>query len=123
MKKWFQNLSLLLLSLFISMIAFGQNEKSEDNNKPKVVLEKRDTIQKGINDSLNTQHNFEDVAKVVIEIETDSKGGVISAEYISKKSTGTIDQKMIDMAKRRAYKLKLGANIKRTIIFNFKIRG
>lgn len=123
MKNWFQTISLILLSLFISTITFGQNENRADVNKPNLKLEKGDSIHTNIKDSSNNDSIQKGNAKIAIGVETDSKGDVISTEYISKKSSGSITQGMIDIAKRRAHQLKLGAKLNGIVIFNFKIVG
>jgi hypothetical protein len=69
------------------------------------------------------EDDFNQNAKVAIEIETDESGKVISAKYTSKGSSGTATQKMIEKAKRLAYDLKKSGNGKGTVIFNFKVNG
>lgn len=69
------------------------------------------------------QDDFNENAKVAMVVSTDNSGKVISATYTAKGSTGTATSSMIDIARRRAFQLKLGAEeMTGTIIFNFKVR-
>jgi hypothetical protein len=67
--------------------------------------------------------DFNQNAKVAMEIETDENGKVISANYTSRGSTGTATESMIEIAKRRAFQLKVGSGMKGIVVFNFKVRG
>jgi hypothetical protein len=67
------------------------------------------------------EDDFNQNAKIAMEIETDGNGKVISATYTSKGSTGTATSQMKDIARRRAFQLKVGADMKGTVIFNFKV--
>ncbi|GAC1707835.1 MAG: hypothetical protein NVS9B7_21910 [Flavisolibacter sp.] len=69
------------------------------------------------------EDDFNQNAKVAMEIETDGAGKVITANYTSRGSTGTASERMIEIARRRAYQLKVGSGQKGTVIFNFKVRG
>ena len=67
--------------------------------------------------------DFNQNAKVAMEIVTDDNGKVISANYTSRGSTGTATENMIDIARRRAFQLKVGPGMKGTVVFNFKVKG
>jgi hypothetical protein len=70
------------------------------------------------------EDDFNQNAKIAMEIVTDNSGKVISATYTSKGSTGTATNSMIEIARRRAFQLKLGSEaMKGTVIFNFKVKG
>lgn len=69
------------------------------------------------------EDDFNQNAKIAMEIVTDGDGKVISATYTSKGSTGTATEQMKNIARRRAFQLKVGAGMKGTVIFNFKVRG
>lgn len=68
------------------------------------------------------EDDFNQNAKIAMDIVTNSDGKVISATYTSKGSTGTATAGMINIAKRRAFELKVGPDMKGTVIFNFKVR-
>lgn len=68
------------------------------------------------------EDDFNQNAKIAMEIVTNSDGKVISANYTSRGSTGTATSSMIDIARRRAFQLKVGPDMKGTVIFNFKVR-
>ena len=68
---------------------------------------------------------FNENAKVAIDIRVDGQGNVVSASYQPRGST-TADASMKDIALRKAHQLKLNANGEEstgTIIFNFKLRN
>lgn len=69
------------------------------------------------------QDDFNQNAKVAMEIETDGNGKVISANHTYKGSTGTATSSMLEIARRRAFELKVGPNMKGTVIFNFQVKG
>ncbi len=76
-----------------------------------------------------TNQSFEDEfnenAKVAMDIVADERGHVLSATFQPRGST-TSNRKLIDIAERRAFELKLGSSDggqKGTVIFNFKLRG
>ena len=76
-----------------------------------------------------TNQSFEDEfnenAKVAMDIVADERGKVLSATFQPRGST-TSNRKLIDIAERRAFELKLGTSgggQKGTVIFNFKLRG
>ena len=76
-----------------------------------------------------TNQSFEDEfnenAKVAMDIVADDRGHVLSATFQPRGST-TSNRKLIDIAERRAFELKLGSSDggqKGTVIFNFKLRG
>lgn len=68
------------------------------------------------------EDDFNQNAKIAMQIETDANGKVISANYTPKGSTGTATQQMKDIAYRRAFQLKVGPSMKGTVIFNFKVQ-
>jgi hypothetical protein len=69
------------------------------------------------------EDDFNQNAKIAMEIVTDGDGKVISANYTSRGSTGTATENMKEIARRRAFQLKVGPDMKGTVIFNFKVRG
>lgn len=73
--------------------------------------------------SQSFEDDFNQNAKIAMEIVTDADGKVVSATYTSKGSTGTATESMKDIARRRAYQLKVGPDMRGTVIFNFKVRG
>jgi len=71
------------------------------------------------------EDEFNENAKVAMDIVADERGRVLSATFQPRGST-TSNRKLIDIAERRAFELKLGntdAGQKGTVIFNFKLRG
>ena len=71
------------------------------------------------------EDEFNENAKVAMDIVTDERGKVQSATFQPRGST-TSNHKLIDIAERRAFELKLGTSSggqKGTVIFNFKLRG
>lgn len=71
------------------------------------------------------EDEFNENAKVAMDVVADGKGRVLSASYQQKGST-TNNRSLIDIARRRAFELKLGssdAGQQGTVIFNFKLRG
>lgn len=81
------------------------------------------TITKPINQSFEDE--FNENAKVAMDIVADERGRVLSATFQPRGST-TSNRKLIDIAERRAFELKLGTSgggQKGTVIFNFKLRG
>ena len=71
------------------------------------------------------EDEFNENAKVAMDIVADERGRVLSASFQPRGST-TSNRKLIDIAERRAFELKLGASgggQKGTVIFNFKLRG
>jgi hypothetical protein len=69
--------------------------------------------------------DFNQNAKVAMDIVVDDNGHVISATFQPRGST-TADRHYIDIAERSAHQLKMGASQggqKGTVIFNFKVRG
>ncbi len=71
------------------------------------------------------EDEFNENAKVAMDIVADERGRVLSATFQPRGST-TSNRKLIDIAERRAFELKLGASgggQKGTVIFNFKLRG
>jgi microcystin-dependent protein len=71
------------------------------------------------------EDEFNENAKVAMEIVADERGRILSASYTPRGST-TSNRKLIDIAERRAFELKLGTSDggqKGTVIFNFKLRG
>ena len=98
----------------------GQGDKGVQNGNP------NGTKYFGVKEFSIPNQSFEDDfnqnAKIAMEIETDGNGKVISAHYTPKGSTGTATQGMKDIAYRRAFQLKVGASMKGTVIFNFKVQ-
>jgi len=73
--------------------------------------------------SQSFEDDFNQNAKIAMEVVTNSDGKVVSASYTSKGSTGTATSQMIEIARRRAFQLKgIGADMKGTVVFNFKVR-
>src|SRR6185295_12030850 len=71
------------------------------------------------------EDEFNENAKVAMDIVADDRGRVLSATFQPRGST-TSNRKLIDIAERRAFELKLGSSgggQKGTVIFNFKLRG
>ena len=71
------------------------------------------------------EDEFNENAKVAVYIVADERGKVLSATY-QQGGTNTSNRKLIDIAERRAFELKLGSSAagqKGTVIFNFKLRG
>lgn len=71
------------------------------------------------------EDDFNENAKVAMEIEADANGKILSATFQPRGST-TSNRKMIDIARRRAFELKLGSSDggqRGTVVFNFKVRG
>ena len=71
------------------------------------------------------EDDFNENAKVAMDVVADERGKVLSATFQPKGST-TSNRKMIDIARNRAFELKLGSadgGQRGTVIFNFKLRG
>jgi hypothetical protein len=72
------------------------------------------------------EDDFNENAKIAMDIVTDGNGKVISATFQPRGST-TSNRSMIDIARRRAFELKnIGAGdgpMKGTVVFNFKVRS
>jgi hypothetical protein len=71
------------------------------------------------------EDDFNQNAKVAMDIVVDDNGKVTSATFQPRGST-TSDRKYIDIARRSAFQLKMGGadgGQKGTVIFNFKVRG
>jgi hypothetical protein len=71
------------------------------------------------------EDDFNENAKVAMDVEANADGKVLSATYQPRGST-TSNRKMIDIARRRAFELKLGSSDggqRGTVVFNFKVRG
>lgn len=71
------------------------------------------------------EDDFNQNAKVAMQVEVDAAGKVTSASHTAKGSTGTATAKMIAIAKRRAFEVKFpatGAPQKGTLIFDFSVR-
>ncbi len=71
------------------------------------------------------EDDFNENAKVAMDIVADDNGKVISATYQPRGST-TSNRQMIDIAHRHAFELKLGSadgGQKGTVVFNFKVKG
>lgn len=72
------------------------------------------------------EDDFNENAKIAMDIVTDANGKVVSATYQPRGST-TSNPQMVSIARRRAYELKnIGAGDgpqKGTVIFNFKVRS
>lgn len=72
------------------------------------------------------EDDFNVNAKVAMEVTADANGKVTSAVYTSKGSSGTATPQMKEIARRRAFELKLGTSDggqRGTVIFNFKVKG
>ena len=71
------------------------------------------------------EDEFNENAKVAMDVMADANGKVTSATYQARGST-TSNRNLIDIARRRAFELKLGSSDggqQGTVIFNFKLRG
>jgi hypothetical protein len=71
------------------------------------------------------EDEFNENAKVAMDVVANDAGKVTSATYQPRGST-TSNRQMIDIAKRRAFELKLGSSDggqKGTVIFNFKLKS
>jgi hypothetical protein len=71
------------------------------------------------------EDDFNENAKIAMDVEADASGKVTNATFQPRGST-TSNRGMIDIARRRAFQLKLGtsdAGQKGTVIFNFKVKG
>lgn len=72
------------------------------------------------------EDDFNQNAKIAMDIVVNDDGKVVSATYQPKGSTGTATDKMKDIARRRAFELKFPTaegGQRGTVIFNFKVRG
>jgi hypothetical protein len=72
------------------------------------------------------EDDFNQNAKIAMDIVVNENGKVVSANYQPKGSTGTATEKMKDIARKRAFELKFPTSDegqKGTVIFNFKVRG
>lgn len=71
------------------------------------------------------EDEFNENAKVAMDVVADANGKVTSASFQAKGST-TNNRNLVDIARRRAFELKLGSSDggqQGTVIFNFKLRG
>lgn len=71
------------------------------------------------------EDDFNQNAKVAMDIVVDDNGKVTSATFQPRGST-TSDRKYVDIARRSAFQLKMGSvdgGQKGTVVFNFKVRG
>ncbi len=71
------------------------------------------------------EDEFNENAKVAMDVVADERGKVLSATFQPRGST-TSNRKLIDIAERRAFELKLGTTNggqKGTVIFDFKLKG
>lgn len=71
------------------------------------------------------EDEFNENAKVAMDVVADANGKVLSATYQARGST-TTNRNLVDIARRRAFELKLGSSgggQQGTVIFNFKLRG
>lgn len=71
------------------------------------------------------EDDFNENAKVAMDVEADASGKVTNATFQPRGST-TSSRGLIDIARRRAFQLKLGSSDggqKGTVIFNFKVKG
>lgn len=71
------------------------------------------------------EDDFNENAKVAMDVEADASGKVTNATFQPRGST-TSSRSLIDIARRRAFQLKLGTSDggqKGTVIFNFKVKG
>lgn len=71
------------------------------------------------------EDDFNENAKIAMDVEADGSGKVTNATFQPRGST-TSNRGMIDIARRRAFQLKLGSSDggqKGTVIFNFKVKG
>lgn len=71
------------------------------------------------------EDEFNENAKVAMDVVANDNGKVTSATFQPRGST-TSNRQLIDIARRRAFELKLGSSDggqKGTVIFNFKVKG
>ncbi len=71
------------------------------------------------------EDDFNENAKVAMDVEADAGGRVTNATFQPRGST-TSSRNLIEIARRRAFQLKLGSSDggqKGTVIFNFKVKG
>ena len=71
------------------------------------------------------EDDFNENAKVAMEVSADANGKVTSAVFNLKNSTSN-NRTLIDIAKRKAFELKLGSSDggqKGIVVFNFKVKG
>ncbi|MBA2500216.1 MAG: hypothetical protein H0V30_10855 [Chitinophagaceae bacterium] len=71
------------------------------------------------------EDDFNENAKVAMEVTADANGKVTAAVFNLKNST-TNNRSMIDIAQRKAFQLKLGSSDvgqKGIVVFNFKVKG
>lgn len=71
------------------------------------------------------EDDFNENAKIAMDVEADASGKVTNATFQPRGST-TSSRSLIDIARRRAFQLKLGTSDggqKGTVIFNFKVKG
>jgi hypothetical protein len=72
------------------------------------------------------EDDFNQNAKIAMDVVVNEAGKVTSATYQPKGSTGTATDKMKDIARRRAFELKFPTSDggqRGTVVFNFKVRG
>ncbi len=71
------------------------------------------------------EDEFNENAKVAMDVVADANGKVTGATYQARGST-TTNRNLVDIARRRAFELKLGSSDggqQGTVIFNFKLKG
>jgi hypothetical protein len=72
------------------------------------------------------EDDFNQNAKIAMDVVVNDAGKVVSATYQPKGSTGTATDRMKDIARRRAFELKFPTSEggqRGTVVFNFKVRG
>lgn len=69
------------------------------------------------------EDDFDRNAKIAMDIVTDGNGKVVSANYTSRGSSGTATSRMKQIARDRAFQLKVGSNMKGTVVFNFQVKS
>lgn len=108
-------------------IAGGQGDQGRVGGNPNGTAYSGTPRNFGVREFSIPNQSFEDDfdrnAKIAMEIVTDDAGKVVSANYTSKGSTGTATAQMKEIARRRAYQLKVGPNMKGTVVFNFQVKG
>jgi hypothetical protein len=108
-------------------VAGGQGDQGRPGGNPNGTSYTGTPRSFGVKEFSIPNQSFEDDfnqnAKIAMEIVTNGDGKVISASYTSRGSTGTASSSMIAIARNRAFQLKgIGPDMKGTVLFNFKVR-
>jgi hypothetical protein len=108
-------------------IAGGQGDQGRVGGSPNGTAYTGTPKNFGVREFSIPNQSFEDDfdrnAKIAMEIVTNDDGKVVSANYTAKNSSGTATTQMKEIARRRAFQLKVGPNMKGIVVFNFQVRG